>query len=130
FVEEACSGLSMLIVFFALATALALMVRRPLLDRVVVVASAVLIALVANVTRITSTGMLMQAGWSRQANLVFHDLAGWLMMAQALALLGAEMWVLGRLLIPADPARPPLPVSRPLLREAPPGGRPRGGPHR
>ena len=33
-VVEACSGLSMLITFFALSTAAALVVKRPLLDRI------------------------------------------------------------------------------------------------
>ena len=44
-VVEACSGLSMLMTFIALSTAAALVVRRPLVDRLVLVASSVPVAL-------------------------------------------------------------------------------------
>src|SRR5439155_19345193 len=43
-VAEACSGLGMLMTFFALATALAMMVHAPLVDRLILVASAAPIA--------------------------------------------------------------------------------------
>jgi exosortase len=54
-VAGACSGLGMLLTFFALATAVALVIRRGPLDRVVIVVSAVPIALAANILRITVT---------------------------------------------------------------------------
>jgi exosortase len=57
-VAEACNGLSMLLTFFALAVACALVIRRPALDRVVIVLSAVPVALLSNVVRITTTGVL------------------------------------------------------------------------
>ena len=98
-VAEACSGLSMLMVFLALATAVAVLVRRPLLDRVVVLLSAVPVALVANVTRITATGVMHQTVGSKWADLVFHDLAGWLMMPFALGVLAAELWLLSVVLV-------------------------------
>ena len=44
-VVDACSGLSMLITFIALSTAVALVVRRPLLDRIVLIASSIPVAL-------------------------------------------------------------------------------------
>jgi exosortase len=121
FVEEACSGLSMLMVFFALSTAFALVVRRPLLDRLLILASAVPIALIANVVRITSTSMLVQWGQNQAANLVFHDLAGWLMMVQALVLLGIGLRVFDRLLIPVEAATgAPLPLgARPRRKVVP-----------
>src|SRR5437868_1795661 len=40
-VVDACSGLSMLLIFFALSTAFAMLVRRPTLDKILVVLSAV-----------------------------------------------------------------------------------------
>jgi exosortase len=103
-VEEACSGLSMLIVFFALSTAIAVVARRPLLDKLVIAVSALPIAIIANVVRIVATGILMQLGKSREAHLVFHNLAGWLMMLLALGILGIELRLLGRLLVPYTPA--------------------------
>src|SRR5262249_5165438 len=57
-VVEACNGLSMLMTFVALSTAVAMVVRRPLVDRLVLVASSVPVALLANIFRITLTGVL------------------------------------------------------------------------
>lgn len=100
-VVEACGGLSMLIVFFALATAVALVVRRPLLDRGLVVASALPIAILSNVIRITATAIVHDQLGSKVGE-AFHDLAGWLMMPLALGMLWAELQLLPRLL----PGRP------------------------
>lgn len=55
-VVEACSGLRMLMIFFALSTAVALLCRRPMWQRLLIVLSAAPIALIANITRITATG--------------------------------------------------------------------------
>jgi exosortase len=90
-VATACSGLSMLLLFVALAVAFASVVRRPLLDRWLLVASAVPIALAVNILRITATGLLHVWAGPRLADLVFHDLAGWLMMPAALGLLWLEV---------------------------------------
>jgi exosortase len=107
-VVEACSGLSMLLIFFAVSTAVAVLVPR-LLDKALLFASAVPIALAANITRITVTGVLHKTVGSRLADLVFHDLAGWLMMVLALSLLWLEFRVLSWVLVPA-PAREAVPV--------------------
>jgi exosortase len=111
-VVEACSGLSMLMIFFALATAVAVVIRRPLLDRLALVASAVPIAIAANVVRISATGVV-QVLISRDLALrLFHDWAGWLMMPLALALLWGELWLLSHLLVESKAVRPaavPLP---------------------
>jgi exosortase len=117
-VIEACNGLGMLFTFFAMSTGVALVIRRPWLDRLVVIASAVPIALVANVTRITVTGMLHELVGSETANIVFHDLAGWLMMPLALGLLTLELDLLARLLEAPDPEAAPVPIAA-VGREAP-----------
>jgi exosortase len=108
-VEEACSGLSMLLVFLALATAVAMLIRRPLWEKGLILASAIPIAIVANVARITATGVLFHLDKSHEAQLVFHDLAGWLMMPLGLVLIGVELKVLGRLLA-VPQASKPLPI--------------------
>jgi exosortase len=105
-VVEACSGLSMLMTFFALATAMTCLIQRPPLDKAVLIVSAAPIALAANVARITVTGMVHDLAGSAAANLIFHDLAGWLMMPAAVLLLWLELWVLGRLLVVPGPSRP------------------------
>lgn len=115
-VAEACSGLRMLMVFFALSTAVAILVEQPLWRRIFIIASAVPIALVSNIARITSTGSLYALGYGDFAHAVFHDLAGWLMMVLALILLWIEIAVLDRLVIEEidDPSiiASPLSLSR------------------
>jgi exosortase len=119
-VVEACSGLGMLVTFFALSTAMALIVDRPLLDRLVLVASAVPIALIANVLRIVATAVAHSTWGPEVGRAVMHDLAGWLMMPLALALLGLELLYLRRLLIEEDMSGPvPLSLPAPAL-PAPP----------
>jgi exosortase len=98
-IVEACSGLRMLVIFFALSTAVVLLVRRPAWEKVVIVLSSLPIALVSNVLRITLTGVLHDAVDDQWAHEVFHDLAGWLMMPVALALLAVELRVLSKLFI-------------------------------
>ena len=103
-VADACSGLGMLTTFIALATALVLVVRGPLTDRIVLVSSAVPIALIANVTRIVAMGVTYQALGSEAAQIALHDVTGWLMMPFALLLLWLELCFLNRLLVPRSPS--------------------------
>src|SRR5437763_14575321 len=98
----------MLMVFFALSTAVALLMRKPLWERLLVCASAVPIALLTNLLRITATGVLHDTVGKEIADAVFHDLAGWLMMPLALAFLGLELKLLGHLLVEPPPASPTL----------------------
>ena len=101
-VVEACNGLSMLMTFFALATAVAILAPRSLFEKLVIVVSAIPIAVFANVIRITVTGLLTEASQGELARVVFHDLAGWLMMPLALGMLLLELWILGRTLVPIE----------------------------
>jgi exosortase len=98
-VVDACSGLSLLLLFFAFSTGLAMVIRRPILDRILIVASAVPIALVANVARIIITGLLHQFAGNETADAFFHDLAGWMMMPMALGLLWVVVWLLDHLFV-------------------------------
>jgi exosortase len=137
-VVEACSGLRMLVIFFALSTAVALLLRRPLWERLFVVFSAIPIALVSNIIRITVTGVLHELVSNEFANEVFHDWAGWLMMPLALAMLWVELRLLSLLLIEQPAAAPRVdsptrrrPASATAPRRprqsAPPLGRARSG---
>lgn len=111
-VEEACSGLGMLMTFFALATALAMIVRAPWHDRLALVVSAIPIAILANVVRITATGVAYHLAGkdSAVAQMIYHDLAGWLMMPLALALLWLELKFLANLFVD-EPDAAPLPLK-------------------
>jgi exosortase len=90
-IVEACSGLRMLVIFFAMSTGFVLVIRRAWWEKVLYVVSAIPIALVVNIIRITVTGILHETVGSETANAVFHDLAGWLMMPLALLFLGVEL---------------------------------------
>ena len=98
-VEEACSGLGMLMTFFALATAMAMIVNASLPNRLVLIASAIPIAIFANVIRITATGVAYHLGGQgqRAGQMIYHDLAGWLMMPLALGMLWLELKFLANL---------------------------------
>ncbi len=106
-VVAACNGLGMLVTFFALTTAVAIVIRRPVLDKALIVLSTIPIALVANLTRITVTGILHAKVGGEIADLVFHDLAGWLMMPLALGLLWVELRLLSRVLVEPEPEAAP-----------------------
>jgi exosortase len=105
-VVEACSGLSMLMIFFALSTAVTLVSTRSPLERGLVFVSAVPIAVLANIVRILATAILHKTAGRELADLVFHDLAGWLMMPLALGMLWVELRLLSWLLQPARTTEP------------------------
>jgi exosortase len=98
-VVEACSGLRMLTIFVALAVAITLVTDRPWWERIVIILSAIPIALAVNIVRITVTGILHLTAGPELAELVFHDLAGWFMMPMALGLLYVEFQILSHLII-------------------------------
>jgi exosortase len=99
-VVEACSGLTMLVTFFALAVGLAVVAPRGWAVKAVLVLSAAPIAVLANVVRVTVTGLLFEANQNDLARVVFHDLAGWLMMPLGLTMLLGELYVMARAVVP------------------------------
>lgn len=98
-VVEACSGLKMLITFVALAVAMVIITKRPLVDKIIILLSAVPIAVVSNIIRITATGVLYILMDEKTAEWVYHDLAGYLMMPLGLGLLWLEMKILDNLFV-------------------------------
>jgi exosortase len=112
-VAEACSGLRMMTLFFAICVGAAFVVRKPLWEKLVMVASAFPIAVASNVVRIVLTAVLCEAArhWPSlmtedTAEKFMHDTAGLLMMPVGLLLLWAEMTVISKLLIAPLPERP------------------------
>lgn len=87
FVAEACSGMRQLTGFLALAAAVAYLCGRPAWYRVVVVASALPIALFANILRIVITGYIMHFVNPAYAAGAYHTAEGILLMAFGLLLL-------------------------------------------
>jgi exosortase/archaeosortase family protein len=68
-------------------------------EKLVLIASALPIALLANLIRIVATAMVAELIDIQAASLVFHDLAGWLMMPLALGMLALELWLLKKLYV-------------------------------
>lgn len=101
-VVDACSGLRMLTIFIALSVALVLLGDREWWENAVILASAIPIALIVNSIRITVTGLLYQVASSEVAEMVFHDLAGWVMMPMALGMLFGLQWLLAQLFMTED----------------------------
>ncbi len=101
-VVEACSGLSMVITFIALSVGIALVVNRPVLDRIVLVLSAIPVALLANIARITLTGVLHATINEQVADKFYHDLAGWVMIPFALVLYWCEIWIFSHILVEVE----------------------------
>jgi exosortase len=126
-VVEACSGLRMLMTFFAFSTAAVFLMDRHWLVKSLVLASAVPIALVTNILRITATGLAhvwLADGADKARVLSFiHDFNGWMMMPVGLLLLVLELWVFKHLLI--ERARPGQPVVVPRTAKPAPAARPK-----
>ena len=110
-VVDACSGLRMSTIFLALAVAITLVTVRPWWERITIVLSAIPIALLVNVIRITVTGLLYNYATSELAEAVFHDLAGWIMMPMAMGFLFLELQLLTHLFIEEDDNAAPMPIG-------------------
>jgi exosortase len=97
-VERACSGLSMMTVFFAMCIGACFILREPLWKKIVLIVSAAPIAVICNVARISVTGMLHE--WiSPAAGSVFHDWFGYLEVIPALFLIWGELALISALFI-------------------------------
>jgi exosortase len=103
-VVDACSGLRMLTIFCALAVAMALLIDRPWWDRLVILLSAIPIALVANIIRITVTALLFTIFGQDQEwlNHLIHDWSGFAMMPIGLGILWVEIQLLSRITVPIE----------------------------
>jgi exosortase len=119
-IVEACSGLRMLVVFFALSTAVVFFYQRHWVDKLILILSAVPIALASNITRIIVTGILFDLFTdSATVTAWVHDTADWLMMPFALGLLWLELKLLDQLFTPL-PAAPPRGARTPAPRTTAP----------
>jgi exosortase len=107
FVADACSGLRMVTIFSALAVAMIFLIERPWWDKFMIILSAIPIALIVNIIRITVTGLLYLAVGPENDYVkhLGHDWAGYFMMPLALGFLWVELQVLERLTIPVDTAQ-------------------------
>ena len=113
-VVEACSGLRMLMLFLAITVGASFLIERPFWEKIFVSLSALVIAVVTNILRITVTAILYEYAGKELADKVFHDLAGWLMMPVATLLLFLELYILSKLLVP-ETSSSPVKLSSPYM---------------
>ena len=115
-VARACSGLKMLMTLAATVTATIMLLPLPTWKRLILLASAVPIALISNITRIVATGWcyfyiegktdLRLLFWSQTGLHSAHDILGWMMMPLALILVWLALQILSWL-TPRPPTEPP-----------------------
>lgn len=96
-IEEACSGLRILVGIYALAFAFVLFSRWSWWQKALVLVAALPIAIFANVVRIVVTGMLYQFSTSNAARVFMHDMSGLLMIPFAAAVFWLFLLYLDRL---------------------------------
>lgn len=86
-IEQACSGLRIFVGVGALAYFWAAIANRSWMDRLVILASAIPLAIIANSIRITVTGLLY--GWFEDADArnLIHDVTGFAMIPLAFGML-------------------------------------------
>jgi exosortase len=122
-VAMACSGLKMLMTLAATVTATVLLLPLPVWRRLVLLASAVPIALFSNLIRILVTGLCYYYIEGERSHRWAHDISGWMMMPLALVLVGLELQVLAWLApAPTEDELDDRKTILPLLE-----GKPRGG---
>jgi exosortase len=113
-IAQACSGLRMMMMFFAMCIGAAFLARKPVWERLFIVVTAVPIAVLANVMRIVVTAVCYKialdhpslADPAKVLHFV-HDWAGYLIeMPAGLLLLWIELTLLSKLLMAPLPERP------------------------
>ena len=97
-VAEACSGMRLLMAFFALGVAMAYLHYRPIWQRLVLLASTIPIAILCNIIRVTITGFIYVLISPAYAQGLYHDLLGMLMLPVAFGLYGLLAWFMSNLL--------------------------------
>ena len=82
-VEEACSGMRLLMAFGALAVAVSYLSDRPAWERLVLIGSALPVAILCNLLRVVITGVLYYQEYPEYAQGIFHTFTGLLMLVPA-----------------------------------------------
>jgi exosortase len=86
-VADACSGIRSLVSLLALAVAFAVFTQKSMVKRVIMVVSAIPIAIFTNGLRVVVTGILAQYWGAQAAEGFFHEFAGLAVFGVALVML-------------------------------------------
>jgi len=98
-VEEACSGMRLMMSFVTLGIAMAYLGDRPLWQRLIMIVSCAPIAVFCNMIRVFVTGVLYVYGHEDWAQGTIHGLLGLAMLPIALGLFAAVGYVLSNLFV-------------------------------
>jgi len=98
-VDEVCSGLRMLMLFFTVCAGAAFLMRRSAIETIIILLSAIPIGVMANVARITVTAVLYETAYPGLAEAMYHDVPGWFMIPLAVVLLWTEVILLDRVFL-------------------------------
>jgi len=98
-VAEACSGMRLLMAFFALGVAMAYLHYRPIWQRLVLLASTVPIAILCNIVRVAVSGFIYVLWDPMYAQGIYHDMLGLLMLPLAFGLYGLLAWFMSDLFV-------------------------------
>ncbi len=106
-VAEACSGMKLLMAFLALGVAMAYLDYKPIWQRVILVASAIPIAIFCNVIRVAITCWMFYIDEPDLGQDFMHYFTGMLMLIPAFALLWVLSWILRNIFVerPAEARR-------------------------
>lgn len=110
-VAEACSGLRMLYSFVAVTVAGCLIGNRSILEKTLLLLSAVPIAILANCIRITLTGLAYEWFSEGLTPHLLHDFWGLAMLPLAVGLVYAEIKLLKIVLVPEDQPKAKDPID-------------------
>jgi exosortase len=110
-VVDACSGLKMMVTFAAFSVGAVLLMKRSRFEKLMVLLGIVPVAVLANVLRITATGVSFANISDESARNFLHDLYGYMMMLIGLALLAVELWVLKKLVLDDTRTRAATPLA-------------------
>ncbi len=106
-VAEACSGMRLLMAFLALGVAMAYLHYRPVWQRLILLASAIPIAIFCNIVRVTTTGCIYIFGNPKYARGLWHDTLGMLMLFLAFGLYYFLAWFMSSLFVEEVETKPP-----------------------
>lgn len=96
-VAEACSGIRSIMALSMLSILFAYLLQKGTWRKIVLVASAIPVALVANVARVSATGILAHFFGDRVARGFLHEFSGLVVFALGLAFLFLELKLLNRI---------------------------------
>jgi exosortase len=101
-VENACSGMRLLVTMSALGVAMAFVSDRPLWQRMIMILACVPISVFCNMIRVTTTGFLYVFGKTELASGVPHMILGLGMLFLAFGLYGGISYVLGHMFVEGE----------------------------